>query len=82
MAESFADSSNSLKFTSPGDTGSSGSDIDYEGIPALGVGQRKTLKVTTYIELHSFIIEITKIFEEIFEMGILKGTAKQAGTAS
>ena len=52
-------------------------DIDFEGIPVLGVGTKRQLKITTYIELHSFIEQLVKILEEIFEMGILKGTAKR-----
>ena len=51
-------------------------EIDYEGIPVLGVGNKKEVKIKTYIELHSFIQLIVKILEEVYEMGILKGTAK------
>ena len=57
-------------------------EVDYEGIPVLGVGDRRPIKVTTYIELHGFIEQFVKILEEVFEMGILKGTSKRFGGSS
>lgn len=56
---------------------SESSDIDYEGIPVLSVGQKKVLKISTYIEIHDSVIQLVKILEEVFEMGIMKGTAKR-----
>ena len=48
-----------------------------EALPVLGVGHKRFLKVSTYVELHPYLMEIVKLLEEIFEMGILKGTAKK-----
>lgn len=56
---------------------SSESSIDYEGVPALGVGQKRNLKVCTYEELHGYILDMIKILEEVYELGIMKGTVKQ-----
>ena len=56
---------------------SSESSIDYENIPALGVGQKRLLKISTYEELHCFVRELVTILEEVYELGILKGTAKR-----
>ena len=57
--------------------GASNSAIDYENMPVLAVGQKKSLNIKTYIELHRYIEEITKVLEEVFELGIMKGTAKR-----
>ena len=40
-----------------------------------GVGQKRSFKVKTYQELHECILELVKILEEVFELGVLKGTA-------
>jgi hypothetical protein len=53
------------------------SSIDYDDIPALGIGQKRSLQISTYVELHQYIQELTRILEEVFEMGIMKGTAKR-----
>lgn len=55
----------------------SSSEVDYEGLPVLGVGQKKILKVKTYEELHTMIMELVRIIEEVYELGIMKGTAKK-----
>ena len=60
-----------------GDRSSSEESIDYEGMPILGIGQKRRLTVTTYVELHDFVRELVKILEEVFELGILKGSAKK-----
>ena len=56
---------------------SSESSIDYEDIPVLGVGQKKPIKLSTYVELHEYTLELVRILEEVFELGIMKGTAKR-----
>ena len=33
--------------------------------------------VSVYVELHQFIQELVSILEEVFELGILKGSAKR-----
>ena len=58
---------------------SSSDEVDYEGIPVLGVGEKRPIKLTTYVELHCFIEQLVQVLEEVFEMGILKGTAKRFG---
>ena len=56
---------------------SSESEIDYEDLPVLEIGKKRPIKITTYVELHSFVVELVTILEEVFELGILKGTAKR-----
>ena len=41
------------------------------------MGQKRSLKITTYVELHYYILEIMKIIEEVYELGIMKGSAKK-----
>ena len=53
------------------------SSIDYENMPVFGVGQKRSLPISTYVELHQFIQELVSILEEVFELGILKGSAKR-----
>ena len=53
----------------PESSSSIDSEIDYEGIPVLGVGLKKTLRINTYEELHRYIVELTNVLEEIFELG-------------
>lgn len=60
---------------------SSCSDIDYEGIPATEVGVKKTLKVFTYQELHIYITELVKVLEEVYELGVMKGTIQKFSEA-
>ena len=56
---------------------SSNESIDFEGIPATDVGTKKTLKVCTYQELHVYVNELIKVLEEVYEMGIMKGTIQK-----
>lgn len=53
-----------------------GSDIgsSTNGIPAT---TKATLNITTYEELLGYVQDLVKIMEEIYELGILKGTIKQ-----
>lgn len=48
-----------------------------ESIPATTVGEKKGLQLFTYQELHAYILELTRILEEVYEMGVMKGTIKQ-----
>lgn len=48
-------------------------EVDYEGIPVLGVGERKSIKLTTYVEPHCFIEQLVKIFRS----GDTKGNCKE-----
>ena len=50
---------------------SSESESGWEGIPALEIAMKRSLKITTYQELHSFIVELVILLEEVYEMGIL-----------
>ena len=61
---------------------SSSDEIDYEGIPVFGVGEKKPITLTTYVELHCFIEQLVKLLEEVFEMGILRGTTERFGGGS
>ena len=61
----------------PPECNSSESSIDYEAIPALRVGEKRIIKISTYEELHSYIVELMRVLEEVFELGIMKGTAKR-----
>ena len=67
---------NSVK-SSPESSPESTPEVDYEGLPVLGVGQKKILKVKTYEELHTTVAELVRIIEEVYELGIMKGTAKK-----
>jgi hypothetical protein len=55
---------------------SSSNELDYEGMP-MGVGLKRNLKVCTYEELHVFIIDIIKVLEEVYELGVRNGTIKE-----
>lgn len=56
---------------------SSESSIDYEDTPLARVGQKRQLKISTYEELHLFVVELVKILETIFELGVMRGTASR-----
>ena len=60
--------------TKKGVNESSESEID---VPVLATGKRRSLTITTYQELHCFVEQLVAILEEVFEMGITKGTAKR-----
>lgn len=60
-----------------GDSSASDTSVDYEAVPAMEVGQKRLLKVNTYAELHSYVHNIVKLLEEVYEMGIFKGTLQQ-----
>jgi len=47
-----------------------------EGVPVLEVGKKKNMEIYTYVELHWFLRRVTALFEELFELRILKGTAR------
>ena len=58
--------------------GSSPEPLEFGEVPAIDVGKRRVLKITTYEELHVHVKELVSILEEVYEVGILKGTASQA----
>ena len=57
--------------------GSSPEPLEFGEVPAIDVGKRRVLKIATYEE-HVYVKELVSILEEVYEMGILKGTASQA----
>ena len=55
----------------------SDSSIDFENVPVFGVGEKRSLNISTYVELHEYIQQLVRMLEEVFELGILKGSAKK-----
>ena len=39
------------------------------------MGQKRLLRISSYKELHTVIVELVKILETVFELRILRGTA-------
>ena len=56
---------------------SSDSSIDFENIPVFGVGEKRSLSISTYVELHEYIQQLVRMLEEVFELGVLKGSAQK-----
>lgn len=51
-------------------------DMQDNEMPVLELGQKKSMEVYTYVELHWFVRGITTLLENAFELGILKGSAQ------